>query len=265
MDFDRLLQQSTHSPNADVEIDAAGADLSGSSIPGARISGGLVLVIDPTAGFIAGNQPELTPGPLRNAPPDGSPGIVRVSGFAEFVYGDTIEEGWLTKDSEVGGDEGKLVSWVPGVDGHTHAPATAPPIKHLVIAFLTGGSTLHPSAGLDPGIFLTTLENDDGSVFPGGNLAASSETVTVTEDAGGAGNYWITYTPTVPGVLYRLRVTTDPGALGGPYDLDQYQFQDISPQFLVPNATSIRFIRGQCWKRGDAGDTGVIFLEKQVF
>jgi hypothetical protein len=263
MDFDRLLQQSTHSPNADVEIDAAGADLSGSSIPGTRISGGLVLVIDPTAGFIAGNQPELTPGPLRNAPPDGSPGIVRVSGLAEFVYGDTIEEGWLTKDSEVGGDEGKLVPWVPGVDGHTHAPATARPIKHLVNVKTPLG---HALTGLDPSVFLTTLENDDLSVDPGGNLVTSSETVTVTEDAAMGGNYWLTFAPTVAGALYRLRVQMDDGAIGGgPNPVTPIEFQDTAPIFDVPLATSIRFIRGQCWKRGDAGDTGVIFLEKQVF
>ncbi len=257
MDMDRLLQQSLHTPNVDVEWDGAAADLSGAVSLGTVAAPASVSVVDPTTGLAAGDQPALELGPLRNAPPEGAITILRVAGFAEFVFGDTIEEGWLTKNSEVPGDEGKLVPWVPGADGHTHVAAITP-IKHVFMV-TDPGSGDAPVPGIDPADLTVTLEYDDTS----GTLAAAAETVTVTEDGAGGGVYWAAVSPTVLGVLYRMRIAYTGG--GGPYEVMPNQFQDVSTAtYGTQLATSLRRIRGQCVKRGDAGDTGVIFLWNQV-
>lgn len=253
--FDEILDRAQITPNVDVDCFPAGADLSALPSIGVHLDEGATIQLDdPTVGFSGSGQPTLFLGFAKNAPTEAAPSLTRIAGFAPVIYGAIVAFGDLLRFSETPGDEGRVVPWDVGTDGHTHISAPDAVRRVVYVTDDVGNAR----TGVDPANFQTSLQFDDA-----GTLTPSANTVTVTEISGG--EYWVEFVPDNPGMLYRLRVSClYDGVNKAIVTLNEFP-STMTASLGVPRADSLRMILGQAMVAGGAGDPGIVFLRPQVF
>jgi hypothetical protein len=250
MDLDELLSRASNSPNADVDCFVAGDDLS--AVAGLAASVDDVKTIrtptDPGIGA-PGSRPAPYLGYAMNAPTPGFPALIRVAGMARCVYGDTIEVGdLLTFDPTTG----KIIP-LGASFGHQHDGAIRT-VTHFV--YVVGGDNL-PATGIDPADFETPLQWDNA-----GSLANGSEVVTVAEL--GDGIYSVAYTPSLAGLIFRLRVFCNPGGSGYvPVTPSEFQDMGVATYGQVAQS-SVAQIVGIALEAGADGDRGLVLMRPQI-
>jgi len=259
MRLEDYVARSAANLNLDLECFDAGEDLSARIDSAIYLNANhLALVDDPNLGFSNGDQPLLSLGYLRNNPTAGRRTILRISGLVYVLYGDTVAVGDLLKTGG-SGKEGTVVPWNPGRDGHIHSTEPSA-IVHLVYVC---DDIPNPIEDLILEDFDVAWEYDNGTTM----TTPSPNTVTVTETAT-PGEYRVAYTPTVVGVLHRLRVGAHvhDSSPPVPYIVTPGEFQDTSPSTSgVASAESCGLIVGQAILAGVAGDRGLMFIRTQVF
>lgn len=250
-----MLLGSALFPNLDLEVVVEPGD--------PAIDGHAVVVgIGGHSGFVGSPGIIGPPGPptfvgfLQRSISDAAPNIARYAGLTEVIYGEDVVAGDLLALSTVGGDEGKVVPWVAGVDGHTHAAVTpAPVVRHIINVVDMAGLPI--LGGVDAN-FTCELKYE---TYP--TMSVAPDTPVVTEIADG--DYWVEYVPTIPGVLYRLKVAATGGTVAGGI-VTPWEFQGVPRAEHGPaDAASLRYIVGQAWTTGVAGSGGVMLIRTQLF
>jgi hypothetical protein len=250
--LDEVVERAATTPNTDIDCFMSGADMTEAYIAmslGADLS---VNVVGADAGMTAVGVGGLVYiGVAGNAPPLGSPGLVRLAGLARCLYGATVAKGDFLKLDPTTSRFVPFDCW--SGDGHTHSFTPAIVRRVVFLADETGGAI----TGADAGDFTLTLEWDDA-----GSLNAASETVTVTEIGGG--RYYVDFTPTNFAHMYMLNIEYESGGSKGIVSPPGFQL-DAPGYVASPVETSLKLIAGRALVAGVDGDVGLLLIQPQIF
>ena len=253
MSLSEQVRNSNSWCNLDIVVEV-GADLSAYASLGVRIDQGRVIRAD------SSGLPRLI-GVLQNSPVNGY-AVARYMGLTSIVYGATVAVGDLLLLSNDPASLGKAFPFAQGTDGHTHTAGAAVPIKFVAEVRDPLGNPL-TGLVLNTSVTMTVQEL-------GASLAAGSGAKTLTGingvGAGVAGEYLVSYTPSAPDKLCRIRLsgvaaTAGDGAVFSPSVHHETSHGSPGP----PTYGSLRWIMGMAMTDGNAGDTGLMLMRPQTF
>lgn len=255
MSIQNQLRSGAAFPNLDVQVEL-NLDLTAKRYRVVMIQASLLGY--PPASVLS--PPMLVAGILQNAPKASEVAIVRIFGWTNVVYGDTIAVGDLLKPEESGAYD-RLVPFVMGTDGHNHAA------NHTAMeSCLFGVTDLLTQAGV-PSLVSPTHLVAKQWYSVGGVLTEHTSSTTVSECGGsGAGDGWYMVSTTSVAYLgYPHRLTLEAVSESHNVSPQDHQWVPRASTDGPPVGLSYRFLMGHALSEGVADDIGLMILRPQLW